>query len=169
MKRPKEGEYSQGHKTYIDQVKDDDILALLEKQLNETAAFLKSIPPEKETYRYSEGKWTIREVAGHIIDTEMIFANRALRISRNDRTPNPPFDENEYVKNSNSNELNLSLLTEQFINVRKSTILMFRLMNSEMSGRTGISGTGPLSVSAAAWIIAGHLAHHINIIRERYL
>jgi uncharacterized damage-inducible protein DinB len=166
---PTQNEYSSSYKGYVELVSGKDIMKTLEEQFDEVEQFFNSIPQDKAGFRYNEGKWSIREILGHMSDTERIFAYRALRISRKDRTALPGFDENEYVRYSNFDKQTMSDLLEHFLFIRKSTIAMFKTMDEEMTKLSGTVNNNQVSVRAIAHIIAGHAQHHINIIKERYL
>jgi hypothetical protein len=124
---------------------------------------------DKFDFRYAEGKWTIKEIIQHVIDTERIFSYRALRISRNDKTPLPGFDENEYVINTDANNRHLqSLLTELSL-VRQSTIALFKSFTPMQLERLGVASNNDISVRAIGFILIGHQKHHQKIFMERYL
>lgn len=164
-----ESEYSIFNATYINEAGDGDLYEDLEISLHDFIRFVQDIPMDKFDYRYAEGKWTIKEIIQHIIDTERIFAYRALRISRNDIIPLPGFDENDYALNTNANERHLqSLLTELSI-VRQSTLALFKSFSEEQLKRIGIASNNEISVRAIGFIIIGHQKHHQKVYKERYL
>ncbi len=142
-----------------------DLLNTLTASFEEVTSLFSSIPKEKYRYAYQDKKWTIKELLGHLIDTERILMNRALKISRNDFSPLVHFNENNYVANSNANEIKFEDLILEYKLVRKSIIMMFKNFNEEIL----IRNNGEFSVRAFAYIISGHALHHINIIKERYL
>ena len=168
MNRPQADEYPVFYKGYIDTVK-DDVLSELENQIVSFKALLKEIPEEKAGFAYAEGKWTIIELIGHILDTERIMAYRALRIARNDSTPLAGFEENDYVANAHFADRSLNSMAEEFEYLRKANLFLIRSLNETELGRVGISNEKPISVKALVFIIAGHLNHHIRILKERYL
>jgi hypothetical protein len=168
MNRPQADEYPVFYKGYIDTVK-DDVLSELENQIVSFQALLKEIPEEKAGFAYAEGKWTIIELIGHILDTERIMAYRALRIARNDSTPLAGFEENDYVANAHFADRSLKSMAEEFEYLRKANLFLIRSLNETELGRVGISNEKPISVKALVFIIAGHLNHHIRILKERYL
>ena len=168
MNRPQADEYPVFYKGYIDTVS-DDVLAELECQIGTFQALLKEIPEEKAGFAYAEGKWTIIELIGHILDTERIMAYRALRIARNDSTPLAGFEENDYVANAHFADRSLDSMAEEFEHLRKANLFLIRSLNETELGRAGISNEKPISVKALVFIIAGHLNHHIRILKERYL
>jgi uncharacterized damage-inducible protein DinB len=164
-----ENEYAGFFSTYINILKNVNLIEELEISLHEFIRFVQNIPMDKFDYRYAEGKWTIKEIIQHIIDTERIFSYRALRISRNDKTPLSGFDENEYVSNSNGNARSLQdLLTEMAV-VRQSILSLFKSFSSEQLLRIGTASNNQISVRAIGFIIIGHQKHHQKIFEERYL
>ena len=168
MKRPQPDEYGSFHKTYIDKAK-DDVLAELEEQLLSFSSFLKSIPSDKENFAYAEGKWTVKEILGHIIDTERIMAYRLMRVARNDDTPLPGFKENSYVQNAHFSSQVFTTMIDEFKAVRNANLFLFKSLSEEELDRRGIASNLPVSVRSLLFIIAGHLNHHIAVIKERYL
>ncbi|NRS87611.1 putative damage-inducible protein DinB [Flavobacterium sp. 7E] len=165
----KKTEYAPYFEGYVQAAKEADLIEELEICLHDFIRFVQNIPMDKFDYRYAEGKWTIKEIIQHLIDTERIFAYRALRISRNDQTPLPGFEENDYVANSNANERNLQgLLTEMAV-VRQATLSLFKSFSKEQLLRTGIASNNTVSVRAIGFITIGHQKHHQQIYQERYL
>ena len=169
MNRPTAEEYNPYFANYINLVSEEDIISLMETQLEDTIIFLKNIPEEKYNFSYAEGKWTIKEVLGHIIDNEIIFSYRALRIARNDKTPLPGYEQDDYVKFSEFKNLKFGDLINQFYHLREATIFMFKSFNNEILLRMGTANNSKISVRAIAYIIVGHVIHHVKIIKERYL
>ena len=168
MTRPKLEEYAPYFEKYISKVPDGDILEILENQCSETLDLLESVPEEKQKSSYAPGKWTLRESLAHLIDTERIFAYRLLRISRNDKTPLPGFEQDDFVSNSDSNNREWEDLLEDYESVRMATLSLVRQINGDWWDRTGNSSGHELSARAAAFIIAGHERHHLQIFREQY-
>ncbi len=166
--KPNANEYGSYYERYILLVPDGNILDILSKQNDQVKVFFNEISEEISQYRYAEGKWSIREILGHIIDTERIFSYRALRISRNDKTALPGFEQDDYVPFSNHANTLLKNLVEEFFLLRKANLKLFASFTGEMWMRTGTASENPLSVKAAAYILAGHPLHHINVIKERY-
>ncbi len=164
-----ENEYSEFFATYIKALDDVHLVEELEISLHDFIKFVQNIPMDKFDYRYEEGKWTIKDIIQHIIDTERIFGYRALRISRNDKTPLPGFDENEYVENTNANNRGLQELLTEFSAVRHSNLLLFKSFSEEQLARMGIAYEDEVSVRALGFLIIGHLKHHQRIFKERYL
>ncbi len=164
-----EGDYNPYYKTYIEKVGDVALLDALKKQCDNFPKFMASIPKEKLTYAYAENKWTILEALQHIIDTERIFQYRALRFSRNDKTPLPGFDQDFYVPESMANKKSIALMIAEYKSVREATIHLFTHFDERILKRVGMASDSPMSVGALGFIICGHQRHHRDIIRERYL
>lgn len=168
MYRPTAEEFNPYFGPYISQV-EGNVLNELKEQAEQFPTFIRSIPKAKENYAYAPGKWTIKELIGHIIDTERIMAYRALRFARNDDQNLPGFDENEYVKHSHYSERSLESLAEEFTLVRKANLFLFESFNEEELVRRGLANNNEVSVRALVFIIAGHLNHHQQVLKERYL
>ena len=154
---------------YVNLVTEEDLLTALERQMLNTILFLRTIPAELESYRYLPAKWTLKEVVGHMLDTERIMAYRALRFSRRDATPLPGFDENWYAPLANTEARSLEDMISEFEAQRRSTVLLFKSMSLSMLELNGTANGLSLTVSGLGWIIAGHELHHMQVIRERYL
>jgi hypothetical protein len=157
------------YNSYIDLVRENDILFTLDEQMNFTYAFLLTIDEKKAHYAYAEGKWTIKEIVGHLIDGERVFAYRATRFARKDKTDLPGFEENDYVANANFTSRSLADLAEELLMIRKSNMYLFNSFTDEMMSRTGTANGGEISVEAILYVIAGHQKHHIKVINDRYL
>lgn len=166
--RPQADEYPVYYKGYIDTVA-DDVLLELENQIESLPKFLSAISEEKASFAYAESKWTIKEVLGHMLDTERIMSYRALCFARRDETALPGFDENVYVKHAHFNDRTLQSLLDEFIVLRKSTMYLLKSFNEEELNRSGISNDKPITVCALIFILAGHVNHHQWILKERYL
>lgn len=162
-------EYAEYFFPYVSVLGDVTLIEELEISLHEFIRFVQNIPMDKFDYRYAEDKWTIKEIIQHVIDTERIFAYRALRISRNDQTPLPGFDENEYSNNTEANRRGLQDLLTELSAVRHSNIFLFKSFSEEQLQRTGIASNAGISVRAIGFIMIGHQKHHQNIFEERYL
>lgn len=169
LERPGAGEHAEYYSKYTSLVPEGDLLEVLERQTDDFAAFLRGIPAGLHDHRYAEGKWSIKEVIGHLSDAERIFSYRALRISRGDATPLASFDENAYVENARFAEQDFGYLVDDWSAVRRSTLSLLRGLNAEEAARVGEASGWPVSVRALAWIMAGHVIHHTHILRERYL
>lgn len=157
------------YKKYINAVSENDPLQALKKNERRFEKFLEKIPKNKRDFAYAEGKWTLRELFQHVIDTERVFAFRSLWFARKDVAPLPGFDEKSWAADSRANKRKWKDLVNEFTCVRRSTIYLFESLNKEQLMTTGISNNNLLSVAAVGYIIAGHLEHHINIIKSRYL
>lgn len=167
--RPADDEYAPYYGTYVGKVADGDIVATLRGQVEGTLALLGSIPESRAGHRYADGKWSIRELVGHVCDTERIFAYRALRFARGDQTPLPGYDENAFVANSRLDERTLASIVGEFEVARRGTIAFLDNLFAEEWVRRGNANGKAMSVRAMAWIAAGHELHHMGILRERYL
>jgi hypothetical protein len=137
--------------------------------MKELPAALAGVRGEAERFRYAEGKWSIREVVGHVIDAERVFGYRALCIARGETASLPSFDENEYVANASFDHCTLEELLEEFVQVREGHLAFFRHLSKEAWTRSGVANASPVSVRALAFILAGHPRHHLAVLRERYL
>lgn len=133
-----------------------------------TLEFFNSLTPEHSEYAYAKGKWTLKELLQHLIDAERIFAYRALRFSRKDKTELPGWDEELYAKHY-SKERNLKGLIDEFDSVRRSSVLFFEDLNAEQFAETGVANKNEISVETLGKLIVGHNIHHLNIINERYI
>jgi uncharacterized damage-inducible protein DinB len=162
-------EYSTFSATYIKAIENVELLEELEISLHDFIKFVQNIPLDKFDYRYAEGKWTIKDIIQHIIDAERVFAYRALRISRNDQTALPGFEENEYVENTNANGRSIQDLLTEFSAVRHSNLLMFKSFSDDQLKRIGVASNHPVSVRALGFLIIGHQKHHQKVFKERYL
>jgi len=167
--RPESGEYASYYGKYVTQVPEGDVVETLERQMGETLALLGGVDEESAGRGYEPGKWSVKELVGHLSDAERIFAYRALRFARGDRTPLPGFEQDDYVSAGNFNARTLSDVTEEFAEVRRATVRLLRSFGEEAWGRRGLASDNEVSVRALAYIIAGHEAHHVRILRERYL
>ena len=167
--RPEPTEHVPYYARYIALVPESDAIPALENQLADALALLRSLPESKGDHRYGPDKWTIKEVVGHVIDAERVFAYRAMRFARQDSTELPGFDENHYVPAAESGRRALADLSTEWELVRRSNVLMFRGLPPGAWLRRGLANQSPISVRALAFIIAGHGRHHMGILRERYL
>jgi hypothetical protein len=169
MKRPEKNEYADFYETYVSLVPESDVIACLEHQIDEIVAAFNGVTDEKGLYAYGADKWTIKEVIGHLIDGERVFAYRALRFSRADATPLPGFDQDPYIENGNANAVSISDLIEELVLNRKANVLMFKNLTAEAWDRTGNASDADINVRALAFILVGHIRHHLKILHERYL
>ena len=170
MSRPIEGTFHPLYQQrYIDAAKGNTIDELIANHSNELAEFFLSIPEEKADYSYAEGKWTVKQLLQHIIDTERIFSFRALCFSRNEHLPLPGFDEDSYARNAPATHRTLTSLQDEFILVRKSTDALLSSFTEEQLSKKGVASNYVVTVNALCFIIFGHIVHHQNILQERYL
>lgn len=169
MSRPEKTEYAEYYETYVSLVEETDVVSALENQLAEIENLFAEVTEEKGAYAYAEGKWSIKQLIGHLIDGERIFSYRALRIARADRTPIEGFEQDEYMENSNFNAVKLAELLEEFALVRKSNLLLFKNLTAEAWARRGTANDAEISVRAIAYIMVGHVRHHANVLKTRYL
>ncbi len=167
--RPGVDEYAPSYAGYVNAVPDGELLMLLRDQLAETEALLREFSGARGDHRYAPGKWTVKEVVGHIADSERVFSYRALRFARGDRTPLPGFEQEDYIRGGNFAARPLPEIAGELRSVRMATITLFAGMSEEALMRRGPANNAEVSVRALAWIIAGHERHHARIVRERYL
>jgi hypothetical protein len=167
--KPNPGDYAPYYDQYISILPDEDILKILENQMNSSEEFLRTFSEEQGNYSYAEGKWTMKEVIGHIIDTERVMAYRALSFSRGEKQSLPGFEQDDYIANGNCNDRTLDDLIGELKAVRTANLIMFRSFSDEMLKRGGIASDNKITVLALIYIIAGHEKHHIRILREKYL
>lgn len=167
--RPKKGDYAEHYQQYIDLVEGNDVIGMLTDNNLYAQNILNSFPQSKGNYRYAEGKWTIKEVVGHILDTERIFCYRALAIARGEKKPLPGFDQDQYVINGKFNDRPLHDLTYEYRLVRESTILLFRSFDQSVLQNRGVASGNEVTVLALMFMTAGHERHHLNILKEKYL
>lgn len=153
---------------YIDQVQGEDVLAVLESQLDETLAWLSGISEERSLYRYGPDKWSFREAINHVNDCERLFVFRAFWFARGFDSALPSFDEKISAAAARADELPWASHVEEFRAVRLATLAFFRNLPADAWRRSGTASEMPFTVNALAWLAAGHLAHHLAILRERY-
>ena len=169
MDRPAPTEYAPYYERYISLVPESDINTTLAAQQDEMRSLFAGVPEEKGTYAYADGKWTVKELLSHIIDGERIFAYRALRISRGDKTDIEGFEQDDYIATSNANNRTFADLLEEFILERQANVHMFKNIAQVGSEEMGTANDNPVSARAIAWIMAGHVRHHLDILKTRYL
>lgn len=165
---PQPDEYSEYYGRYINLVKDTDLFEKLASQLHEMEELFSKVDDAKSNFKYAPGKWSIKEVLGHVLDAERVFSYRALCISREDKQPLPSFDENEFIRQSNFGNIKLEQLVKEFSLLRSANILLFNGFTDEMWLRKGTASNNTVSVRALAYILVGHAEHHKNILVERY-
>ena len=166
----KSEEFAGHFSTYINQVSGEyTLVEELEISVHRLIKFVQNIPMDKFDYRYAAGKWTIKDIVQHLIDTERIFAYRALRFARNDKTSLASFEENDYADQANGNKRSIQDLLTELAVVRQATLSLFKSLSSEELLRIGIASNKPMSVRALGYTIIGHQNHHQRIFEERYL
>ncbi|HWT89409.1 MAG TPA: DinB family protein, partial [Candidatus Angelobacter sp.] len=168
MKRPEATEYAEFYAGYVSKVPGTDAVSVLESQRLQMVQLFAGRSERDGSFRYAPGKWTVKEVLGHVTDTERIFTYRALRIARGDQTPLASFEQDDYVKNGGFGERTLASLAEEFALVRGASIALFRSFSQEAWSRRGIASQKEVSVRGLAFITAGHQIHHRLILEERY-
>lgn len=168
MNRPQPNDYHDGFSSYISLVEGDNVLEILKQQAIDFPDLLNNLI-EKADYAYAPGKWTIKELAGHLIDSERIMTCRLLCFARGEEQPYPGFEENEYARNAHYSDRSLLSLSEEFSLQRRSNLYLFNSLNEEELSRKGTAAGRSISVNAMLFTIAGHLIHHTRIIKERYL
>jgi DinB superfamily len=166
--RPQPGEYAPYYDRYISLISSDDVLAVLDDERRKTILLLSGRSEADGNLRYAPDKWTVKELLGHLNDSERIFAYRALRIARGDQTPLEGFEQDDYVRSANFNQRSLEDLVEDYIAVRRATVSLFRNFTPEAWSRRGIANKNEVTVRALAYIIAGHDQHHRSILEARY-
>lgn len=169
MTKPERNEYAEFYSAYVKKVIETNIFESLTNVMNDTDELLKSLTDEKACYSYAPGKWTIKELVQHLIDTERVFAYRAMRIARNDKTPLAGFDENEYASQAKIEERNIGELRQELYLIRSSNILLFRSFTEEELKRMGTANDLEISVRALVYITAGHALHHLEVLQKKYL
>ena len=168
ISRPDPDEYAPYFGRYIAEAGSADPLVTLREQLTTTAAVFAAVDESRASYRYEPGKWSIRQILGHLTDAERIFSYRALRLARADATPLPSFDENEFMQFAEFDARPLASLLEEWRAVRRASLTLFENLGDDALRRRGTVSGGPMSARALAWIIAGHERHHLRVLHERY-
>ncbi|MBI3578987.1 MAG: DinB family protein [Ignavibacteriales bacterium] len=166
--KPDPSEYLPYYSIYIDRIKEPDVLKVLSTQIDGTLAFLRAIPHAKADYRYAPGKWSVKEVIGHMIDSERVFAFRALWFARNESTRLPGFEQDDWFRVSPFDTITLDELITEFEQVRRSTVSFFQHLNKDAWMRHGFADNKEVSVRALAYIIAGHELHHVEGLKSKY-
>lgn len=167
--RPGGDEYGPSFGGYVARLADDeDVMDVLGHQLDRMAARFRGVVEETGNHRYAPGKWSVKEVVGHLSDTERVLSYRALRIGRGDTTPLPAFDDQAYVPAARARERTLADLVEEWRDVRRATLALFRHLPKAAWKHRGVASDQPISVRALAYIIAGHTRHHLELLEERY-
>lgn len=166
--RPAAGEYAAFYAPYLAAVATDDLIPLLELQSRTVRRTLGDLDDSRALHRYAEGKWSIKEIVGHLCDGERVFAYRLLRVGRGDATPLPGFDENHYVAAAGFDARPVARLIDEFVHLRQSTLELLAGIEGEAWSHMGSANGHPISTRALAWIIAGHTAHHLKVLADRY-
>ena len=169
MTKPEKAEYDAYYERYVSLVDESSLLESLVAQPGELSNLLGNLPDERGTFAYDEDKWTIKEVLGHVTDGERFFAYRILRISRRDTTPIEGFEQDGYIENARSNARSIVDLIEEFRLLREANMFLLKNLNEEDWLRMGTASDRPVSVRALAYIMSGHVTHHVNILQTRYL
>lgn len=167
--RPDPSEYAPFYEGYVSLVPDGDVLETLRRQSDELSALLAGIAEERAAYAYAPGKWSIKQVVGHVIDGERVFSYRAMAVARGERQPLPGMDQDEYMAGADFDARTLADLAEEFAHLRRANVLMLRGLSEDAWSRRGVASGAEVTVRALAYIIAGHAAHHLQVLRTRYL
>ncbi|MGB7069466.1 MAG: DinB family protein [Pyrinomonadaceae bacterium] len=169
MNRPEINEYDPYYESYVSLVPEGDIVGVMDDQTSRLNDVFAELPQEFGTYRYAEGKWTVKEVISHLIDGERMFAYRVFRIARGDKTPIEGFEQDGYIENSHANNRSFAELLREFELLRNANTMFFKNLHDEDWVRIGTANEREISVRALAYIMAGHVRHHIEILKTRYL
>jgi hypothetical protein len=169
MSRPTTSEYDPYYEGYVSLVPEAEIIPALENQMDELSKLFKNVPEERGTFAYEDGKWTVKELLSHVIDGERMFGYRAFRIGRGDKTPIEGFEQDGYIENSHANRRPIAELIEEFTLLREANLMFFENLKDEDWLRTGTANNVEISVRSLAWIMVGHVRHHVAILKERYL
>ena len=168
LPRPDDGDYAPFYQSYIDHVPDGNILDTLEENTKMFRAKLEGFTPDQWSYAYREGKWTVKDMVVHLIDTERIMAYRALRVARGDNTPLPGFDQDQYVLNAYVENRSIPSILEEFDSVRSATMTLFNSLVDPAWYKRGKASGHTITVLALAFIIVGHINHHMGVLKEKY-
>lgn len=167
--RPQPDEHDPYYAGYIGQAEGDDIVGLLEGQIEETVSMFSNVDDAQGLHRYEPDKWSVKELLGHLIDSERVFGYRALCIARGERASLPGMESDDYVREADFDERSVASLLEEYRYVRHSTLSLLRGLGEAAWRRVGVANDAPISVRALAFIIGGHQAHHMKVLRDRYL
>ncbi len=160
--------YAPYFQRYIDQVPDGDVLTQLTRQVEDTCALIAGFGEDGARHRYAEGKWSVKEVVGHMVDTERLFVFRAMSFARGDVTPLPGMEEDEWAAVSNADSVPVADLLDEMLAVRRATVAFFMNLDEAAWTRAGVAGGNALTVACMPWVLAGHEIHHAGVVRERY-
>lgn len=167
MTRPQPSEFAQFYAGYIGKVPDSGPIGMMTDQIAALER-LKTLPEDKGNYAYGDGKWTVKEVIGHLADAERVFSYRLTRIARGDQTPLAGFDENAWAKTAPHGRRKIADVIDEMIAIRRATLALMHSLDDTTIGNTGVANNNPVSARAICWIMAGHTEHHLGILRERY-
>lgn len=167
--RPRPGTYPEYTIAYISKVPDGDIVATMRDNLESLSGLYGNLPEAKAAYRYAPGKWSVKEVLGHVVDTERVFAYRALRVARGDATPLPGFDENRFAAAAGHDARPMRAIVDEYRHVRLATLDLFESFDAAAWSREGRASDNPISVTALAWLICGHELHHAGVVKAKYV
>ncbi len=167
--RPRRDQVADYHWQYLERVPDAEILAALEREIGVTSAALAGLDEERADHRYAPGKWSIKEVIGHLIDTERVFGYRALRMARGDSTPLESFEQDDFVREGRFGSRTLAGLLDELALVRRSSLALYRGFDEQSWTRSGTAGGLPVAVCTYPWLTLGHERHHRAVLLERYL
>lgn len=168
MTRPTADEYAPAHAGYVSLVPEDDVMDAMQRQSSEMQKWLAAVDEARAAHRYAPDKWSVKEVIGHIVDSERIIGYRALAVARGEQNPLPGFDEKAYVRNASFDSWKLGDLSEHYALVRRAHIVLFNNLPPEAWDRRGIANGFPISTRGMAYVIVGHNRHHLNVLHERY-
>ena len=169
IRKPEANEHAPYYGRYVERVPDGDILEILASQFRDTRAILDALDEERANHRYEPGKWSIKELVGHVLDVERVFAYRALVFARNDTTPQAGIEQDDWVAHGNFDARTMQNITNEFASVRAATLTLFGGLSSDMWMRRGNASGFDFTVRSMPYIIAGHEIHHVAVLRERYL
>lgn len=169
MNKPRLKDFPEYYRRYIAEVIDKDIIGYLNEQKKSTVEFFTSIGEEKSLNRYAADKWSIKEILGHICDAERLFFARAIHFARSEKQHIPGFDENDYVEAADFDSVPFDILIEDFVKMRDSHLSLFKTFTENVWERKGIANETEYTVTSVLYIVAGHLDHHVKVIKERYL
>ena len=168
LARPASDEYAAYYGTYIGKVPDTDVLTLMQAQGEKTLTLLAPLSESRAAYRYAPGKRSVKQVLGHVIDGERLFAHRALAIARCDPADQPSMDQEIWMAGADFDARSMGSLCDEYRAVRTATLALFRSFDAKVALRRGKASGNPFSVRALVWTVAGHELHHLGILRERY-
>ena len=167
IKRPDQSEFAPFYAGYIGKVPDSGPASLMNTQIGELEK-LRSLPEDKANHAYAAGKWTVKELLGHVVDAERVFSYRLVRIARGDKTPLSGFDENAWAKTAPHKKRPIADVVDEMIAVRRATLALVDSLDESTISNVGLANNNSVSARAICWIMAGHMKHHLDILKERY-